>query len=697
LKTLKIILQYKYIYLILAILSILFSIIFNTIDFKSKYNINDTNINGYINFYYIDGNKLTIELNGKEKIICNYYFKDLEDKNNFINKYNLGDYISLFGVVNEVNNNTVFNLFNYKEYLKYQRTYYTFEIEEISILKSNKRMDYKIKNSIMKSIDKKDNKEYYYAFILGTSYYISDNVSDSYINNGISHLLAVSGTNISLLSLFLMKVLKKYKFKDIITILFIIFYMFITNYSPSILRAGIFFIILILNKKYKLNINIINLMLLSLFILIIIDPYIIYKVGFQYSYIISFYLIYFNKLISKYKNNIYKLFIVSFIAFLSSFPITINNFFNINLLSIFINIMFVPIFTIVIFPFTLITYALPFLNPILKFIISIFEYLSLTISKINILTFSLQKVNIIFIIIYYLISTYILIGLLNNKYKRLLILVILLIFHYNINYFNNSLQITYIDVGQGDSSLIMLPNNKGNILIDTGGKEIYYEEVWNKRNKTYSIGKDTICPYLKSIGVKKLDYLILTHGDNDHLGEAIPLINCIKVDNVIFNYGSLNSNEINIINKLNIPYHLYKEGNSIKINNYKFDIVSPIKDYNDENDNSLVIHFKYNNYEFLFTGDISKEVEKDINKEMNIEFLKVAHHGSKTSSSIEFLNMYKPKYSIISVGKDNKFGHPSQETINNLNDINSKIYKTSEVGSIKIILKDNGYEIKTSI
>lgn len=695
-KRLRVILRYKYFYLILAILSIVYSLIYSNIEFKSKYDINDTKIKGYINFYYIDGNKLTIELNAKEKIICNYYFEDLKEKNDFIKKYNLGDNIDLYGTINKVNNNTVPNLFNYKEYLKYQKIYYTFEVEKISKVSANKKIQYSIKNSIMKSIDKRDNKEYFYAFILGTSYYIDEDISDSYILNGISHLLAVSGTNISLLSLFLMKILKKFKIKDIVTIIFIMFYMFITNYSPSILRAGVFFILLILNKKYKLNISIINLMLLSLFILIIIDPYIIYKIGFQYSYIISFYLIYFSKLITKYKSKMYKLFIVSFIAFLSSFPISINNFFQLNLLSIFINIIFVPIFSIIVFPFTLITFILPFLNPILKLIILAFESLSLIISKVEILTFSLQKVNFIFILIYYLISTYILIGLYNKKYKRIFILILIIIFHYNINYFNNNLEITYIDVGQGDSSLIMFPNNKGNILIDTGGKENYYKEDWSEKNKKYSIGKDTICPYLKSKGVKKLYYLILTHGDYDHMGEAINLVNNFKVENVIFNCGEYNELEqelIKVLDKKRIKY--YSCIKELNIDKYKLHFLNT-GIYDNENDNSSVIYFNYNNYKLLFMGDAGVEREKDILDKYNlnsIDFLKVGHHGSNTSSSEEFIKEIQPKYSLINVGKNNRYGHPKDSVLNILN--NSKVYRTDLNGSIEIKLNKSGYKIST--
>ena len=159
--------------------------------------------------------------------------------------------------------------------------------------------------------------------------------------------------------------------------------MTLTDFLPSILRSGIFFILIYLNKKFNLNISMFKLMIILLFICVLIDPYIVYKIGFQYSYTISFYLITFNQLINKSKNKLYKLFIVSFISFIVSVPIAINNFSQINVLSIFLNIFFVPIVSSIIFPLSLITFLFPFFNNLFTILINIFELLSITFSKIS--------------------------------------------------------------------------------------------------------------------------------------------------------------------------------------------------------------------------------------------------------------------------------------------------------------------------
>lgn len=287
--------------------------------------------------------------------------------------------------------------------------------------------------------------------------------------------------------------------------------------------------------------------------------------------------------------------------------------------------------------------------------------------------------------------------MLYNKYKDIIIFLFILLIHSNLIYFNNKKEVTYLDVGQGDSIFIKMPYNTSNILIDTGGKEDYYNEEWSEKNTSFSIGKDTICMYLKSLGVKKLNYLILTHGDMDHLGEAINIINCIKIDNVIFNYGNINDNEKNVINvlkKKQIKYYFYKVGNKIKSYNYYLNFISPIKDYNDENDNGLVIYLNIDNTKFLFTADISTIVEEDIikNNDIKTDILKVAHHGSKTSSSVNFINNIKPKVCIISVGENNKFGHPNKNTLDTLNKCN--IYRTDLDGSVQVTLNKNMYSIK---
>ena len=307
--------------------------------------------------------------------------------------------------------------------------------------------------------------------------------------------------------------------------------MFLTNFTPSVMRATFLFIFLTLNKLLKLNLSTVRIFLLILMINIIINPYNIYNIGFKFSYIISFYLIIFSKIINRYKSYIVKILVTSSISFLASIPILINNYFSINIMTILNNIIFVPLISIIIFPFSLIVILIPKLDIIFEFMINVLESLSLFITNFKVeLIFC--KVNIFIIILYYLIISFVLYKFYKRKYKYIFLIAIVLFIHTNINYIRNNAFVTFIDVGQGDSSLIHLGRNKSDILIDTGGKY------------NYDTSKDIIS-YLMSVGIKDIDFLILSHGDYDHMGEAINLVNNFKVEKVIFNCGELmNLNKI---------------------------------------------------------------------------------------------------------------------------------------------------------
>ena len=180
------------------------------------------------------------------------------------------------------------------------------------------------------------------------------------------------------------------------------------------------------------------------------------------------------------------------------------------------------------------------------------------------------------------------------------------------------------------------------------------------------------------------------------MGEAITLVNNFKVDKVIFNIGEYQTLEkelIKVLDKKNIKY--YNNLKQLNIDKYKLYFLNT-KIYDNENDNSNVIYFNYKNFKFLFMGDASVKRERDILDKYNlkdIDFLKVGHHGSNTSSSKEFIDEINPKYSLISVGKNNRYGHPNNEVLKVLK--SSRIYRTDVDGSIIFKIKNNKLEIET--
>ena len=662
--------------MILLLILTISIVIYKINNVSSKYNINTKKITGIITNIEIDDKKTILNIKAKENFIV-YYYGSI--------KFNLGDKVEANGTLEEIKSNTIFNLFNYKNYMLSKNIYYSISTDDINIVSKNENILYKIKTYLINRIEKIKRGEYLNTFILGDSANINDKILESYRINGISHLFSVSGMHITLLStiiFFILNKLKKSKKNYLFVCIFLIFYMFLTNFTPSVIRATFLFIFISLNKIFKLNLSTLKLLIIILCINLIINPYNIYNVGFKFSYIVSIYLIMFSKLINKFKNYILKIFITSLISFLAGIPIMINNYFGINIISILNNIIFVSLVSIIIFPFSIITLLIPKLDIIYKILIDILENLSLYISNFKI-EIILKHVNIFTILFYYLIISFILYKLYKKKYRYIFLILIIIFIHSNINVLKNDQYITFMDVGQGDSALIHLPHNKGDILIDTGG-------LYN-----YNLSLNII-NYLKSEGIKDIDYLILSHGDFDHMGEAINLVNNFKVEKVIFNCGEFNELEqelIKVLNKKKISY--YSCIKELNIDNNKLYFLQT-KEFDDENDNSNVIYTELNGYKFMFMGDASSATEKEILDKYNlpdIDVLKVGHHGSKTSSNKEFIDEINPKYSIISVGKNNRYGHPNKEVLENLE--NSKMYRTDQDGSIMFKIKNNQLKIET--
>lgn len=684
-KKLKILLPLKILFLCISITLI----IVKFLTFKTKSLPNKNEFIGEILDVKIKNEKITIKLNTDEKILINYYIKNNENYSNL----KIGSIIKVEGKLDYPKKNTNFNLFNYKNYLLSEKIYFVLTANKITYIKDTDNIFFKAKNLLINYINNFKTKDYLYTFILGNTSLLEQDAKESFQNNGISHLFAVSGMHITLISALLMYLLKKitknHDISYIITIFILFFYTFITNFSSSILRAFLLFLLIYINKKFKFNLKTIEIIMLILLILLMYNPFYIYSIGFKFTFIISIILILFSKKINNFKNYFSKLLMTSLISFFVSLPIVINNFFEINLISPLLNLIFVPFISIIIFPFSLISLIFPFLDNIFYIIVKFMENISIYINNTLSINIIIGKMNLIMIVIYYLLTLICLNKVLVKKYIYVLPIITLILIYSNINYFNKNLIVTMLDVGQGDSLMIAFPNNKGNILIDTGG-------IVNFTKNNYEISTSTIIPYLKSIGIKKINYLVLTHGDFDHMGEAINLVDNFNVEKVIFNCGSYNDLEkdlIKVLDKKEIEY--YSCIKELNIDNNKLYFLNT-KEYDNENDNSNVIYTELYGYKFMFMGDAGVEKEKDVLNKYNlsnIDVLKVGHHGSKTSSSKSFINEANPKYSIISVGKNNRYGHPNKKVLNTLK--YSKIYRTDQVGSIMFKIKNNKLKIET--
>lgn len=256
---------------------------------------------------------------------------------------------------------------------------------------------------------------------------------------------------------------------------------------------------------------------------------------------------------------------------------------------------------------------------------------------------------------------------------------------YDGDYF---LEVHYIDVGQGDSSLIINNADDISILID-GGETDYGDDVLG---------------FLKSQNIEELDYVVATHPHSDHIGGLVQVLNNLPVKNVIMpdiehtskTYENLINGILN--NEANTEVIIAQNGMNLEFGNLKAEIYAPFGNTDDLNNNSVVMKMDYAGNSFLFTGDMEKVVEEEIldyGYNIDVDFLKVAHHGSDTSSSDEFISEVSPEISIIQVGAGNSYGHPTEQTLEVLKKYETEIYRTDLNGDISILFDNDGYTIKT--
>ena len=679
---------------------------------------------------------------------------------------NYGDKVSILGeyIKPEIQRNH--KGFDFSEYLKQLKIYGTIKCQNVKILNQNQgnkifQISNKISNEIIKNTKKNLKEETYsilLGLILGNKTDIDEEKQEDYRNSSMAHILAVSGTHVAYVILGINLIFKKIignKKTKILSILVLIFYMFITNFSPSIARAGIMGIIMITSKLIYRKNDIYTAISISLLVILIYNPFLIKNLGLQLSYVGVIGIVILNKTIlnilkniniknklykykikpkiQKYLDKIKEIISVSISVQIAIFPIivynlnTLNPYFLISNLAL--SLVIGPI-VILGFLFIIIVYLNDFISklmiPVIQIGIKTLNFISnigrLPFSKIYISTPTLFQILIYYLFIMVLLLIYniysskkpnktqirvknlialIKIKLRSNRKKTKIILIIIFFLILVINQIPRNLKIHFIDVGQGDSTLIITPKNK-TILIDGGGS-----------NSNFDVGKNTLIPYILDKGFSKIDIVIISHFDQDHVGSILTLLQNLKVGTVYISKQIENSynyeNFLKIVKERKIKVNEVVAGNKIRVEkDLYFDILWPINKQittNILNNNSIVCNLHYKDFSMLFTGDIEEIAEKSIlelyskdKRMLKANILKVGHHGSKSSSTSEFINNINPQIAVIGVGKNNKFGHPNDKVLERINNLNCKIFRTDLNGEISITInKKSKYRIRVKI
>ncbi len=635
----------------------------------------------------------------------------------YINKKNkklleYGDLIEIKGEYSAPEVARNYKGFDYSQYLKTLNIYGTIKVEESKIINKNQLSPIliSINNIKEKMIDNanrnmpKRTANLLLGILIGERDNIQEDIIESFRTANLSHILAVSGAHTSYIILGITYLISKSKTPKrigyIITIINLLIFIIITGASYSVVRACIMAIVVIGAKICYRKENFFTSICISLIIILIQNPFAINDIGLKLSFMGTAGIVIFNKSITnffiklKIKQKIAEALSVTFSAQLMIMPITILNFNTISLTFFISNILASPLLGIIIIFGFISIFISSILNPISKIlflILHIFLELLILVSKVTEKipgsSILVKTPNILFAIVYYILILFfnyffvikqnptrrfhkkiikiITIKNIKNAFKVIaVVFLIMLVLTRIVRIINPTLKIYFIDVGQGDSTLIVTPKNK-KILIDGG------------EGKT-----NVLFQYLLDRRINKIDYIIISHFDSDHCNGLIEIIEKMRVENIVMSKQSKESEEykkiLEIIKQKNIKVSSVKAEDKIIIEkNLYTKILNPAEkfEFQDLNNNAIVAKLVYKNFSMLFTGDIEKaegNLAKKYKNELKSTILKVAHHGSKTSTSEEFLKYVEPQIALIGVGENNKFGHPNQITIEKLKNIRSQ-------------------------
>ncbi len=657
------------------------------------------------------------------KLISNN--KYIDDKKFLINikkdneKLEYGDQINFVGEFLKPEGKRNYGGFDYSLYLKTQKIYGAFNVQNFKIISKNKGN--KIQKNIinfkqyvketLRTYLNKDEAELGIGLVIGDRAGISKGVENDFKDSNLTHMLAVSGSHFTYIILtvgYVNKIIRRNRLGKIIMIIVIILFMNLTGNTASVVRSGIMAIMMVLASLFHRRADIWTSMAVAIITQLIDNPYVIFDIGLQLSYggVIGIVLLnekitntltrYLNKKESKIKQYVITAISVTLSANIIIIPMMLLNFNTLSFSFIISNLLAGPLLGVIVILAFILLFASLLLGSLLKPLFSVLNLLINMLIKIAHICANLpfSKVymptpNILLVIIFYVCLAVKIYGYKKEKYINI-ILVIIIVFNFFFPILNSKVQdleINFIDVGQGDSTLIRV--NDKSILIDGGGSAFESES---------DVGEMTLLPYLLDRGLISIDYVIVSHFDADHYKGLIYVVENLKIKNVVISTLGQESNDftefVDLVRKKNINILEVKIGDILKIGNAKIEILHPNREpINDnvKNNNALVFKFIWNDFSILFTGDIEEVAEEKILSiyKNNLEklqstVLKVAHHGSKTSSTNSFLEAVNPQIALIGVGKNNKFGHPNQGVIDRLNNLNCKIYRTDEMGEISI-------------
>lgn len=596
--------------------------------------------------------------------------------------------------------------FNYRRYLQLNDIFFQYQLndeQDYRLLQGHRGSTWQtyivqpIREKILAILDKyvpAPTVDILKALILGERQDVDRPILENFQRSGVVHVLAISGLHVGFIMLIFLTFFSllnlPYRLKIILSLFFLFLFVALVNYKPPVLRASIMVTFYFAAKLTERRGNAMNIIGLAGLLILIFDPRQIFQVGFQFSFAAVGSILYgypklsgFLPKVSRFKwANVFnkfigRPFIVSLTAVLGTTPLTWWYYGSFQLGALLINLMIIPaIGLLVISSFLLLTIGLIGLGFAEGLGTLLHLYFTGILKTIEIFS-SLPFVQIdlpnppILAVLILAAAVFLFFRLERTRrfiYPAILSICISLIFIFPNN--NDKLQVTFVNVGQGDGAIIQFPNQSVTV-VDAGDYNLHQ-----------NAGERYMLPMLKYYRIDRIKYLVGTHAHSDHVGGFLTLLNSVKVDTLVLSgypYESeLLFNIVSTARNKNIPVLFKKRGDFLYPDNRcRTYILHPFGSFlekknqsgHEVNNSSIILKIQYAKTSFLLTGDLEKDAEQFLlayNSFLNADVLKVGHHGSKTSTSNTFISQVQPKYSVISVGRFNKFYHPSRQTVNRL-------------------------------
>ncbi|GAB3050678.1 DNA internalization-related competence protein ComEC/Rec2 [Virgibacillus ainsalahensis] len=567
---------------------------------------------------------------------------------------------------------------------------------------------FKLRTDLMANVNKNVSQytsAWLIALVLGEDSQISEDTIELFQKWSLSHILAISGLHIGLIValiyflLIKLNLLTKEK-AQLVMLVFLPVYALIAGGEPSVLRASAMVLIFIIINKVKLKFSVTDVLSISFLILILLDEYIVYHVGFQLSFLVTLALILSRKWITETDSSFFQILQIGFVSQMMILPLLFAYFSLFQPLSIILNWLIVPYFSLFVIP---LMFILLLLTPLPSYFTSVFDTIFVLLNKevIGFIEFVdahadfpwiMGPLPLLFVLVYYILFFALMKNLqpgnLKHAFQYGIGIVILIICIAIKPYFSPSGTVTMLDIGQGDAFIIELPYREGVILIDAGST-FSFEDM----KPTENVYKQMIKPYLYSRGISKIDAVFLTHEDIDHNGSLSYIIEEIDVEKVILSkFYELTNETAQSWESNDIEVSQVTRDDTIRIGEQLFHVLAPYKNNLSPNENSLVLYTELGGKNWLFTGDIGINEEKELSRTypyLQTDVLKVAHHGSNTSTDEDFISHINPEYALISVGENNSFGHPTAQVLEILDKEEVIILRTDEHGAVQYRFKYN--------